>query len=148
MASFIEVHLDTTAPTIQIYAPSYTTKEAINRIIIESNEKLDNYQEIYVIDSRGERYNYNFFHESDNIFIGQIQFMNLIGIVTIYARMKDEVGNLSNLVSKSIEVKEYISLLNVKISDKQMNITNKHKSQNITISNRTNIITTNIIKEI
>lgn len=102
---------------VGIYAPSYTTKELLNKIIIESNEPISN-QEIYITDSNGIRHNYTFDREDENTLVGLVKFINYpLGIVTISARVKDEVDNISNLVSKSIVIKESLTLLKLEIKD-------------------------------
>lgn len=123
MASYIKLELDTMPPKINIYLPPYTTNQSINEIIIESDESLSNYQDIYVIDSNGNRHDYNFEKTNDNQFEGIVKFSDLpIGIAVIYARMKDEVDNFSDIVSKSFVIKESLTLLYLDISNSQRDI--------------------------
>lgn len=106
MASYFYLELDTTSPFIEILAPSYATPQTYVEITIESNELLDTYHDVYAIDSKGERhditleYNYNSFQ-------GVVLFNSLpFGMVSIYARVKDSVGNLSNVAQKNINLIE------------------------------------------
>jgi hypothetical protein len=136
MSGYVIIGLDTTKPEIEIYAPKYTTKEITNTITIKSNEALADYQEIYVIDSYGDRYDYTFEKESNSEFVGLIKFSNLpIGVVTIYARMKDDVDNYSDTVSLPINLKESLSLLKVDIRDynKDLNVLDTYR--NIEVNN-------------
>lgn len=114
MASYILIDYDTTRPEIVMYAPVYTTNDTINVITIESNEPLSSYQEFYAIDNLGNRYNYTFHKKNKNTYIGKIQFNYLpVGIIKIFARVKDEVDNISNLIYKAIEIKENIENLSI-----------------------------------
>jgi hypothetical protein len=119
MSSYLIIDFDTTSPQIEIYAPRYTTKDVVNEIVVQSNEELANHQEVYAIDSIGVRHDYTFQQEQNDQFVGLIRFNDFpYGIATIYARMKDEVDNYSDLVYKSIEIKESFTSLNLKINDK------------------------------
>lgn len=135
-SSWILLELDTTPPEIEIYSPRYTTREIENEIRIVSNEKLSTYQDIYVIDSQGNRHDYTFQYNEDE-FIGHIRFNELpYGICTIYAQLKDEVDNFSPLVSKSIEIKESLSRLNLTIDDSIRNLQISDTVRNLTISDK------------
>lgn len=135
MSSFIYIEFDRTPPEVEIYAPSYTTRELVNEITIEANEHIaDDHHEIYVIDSNGDRHDYTFEKELDNRFVGFIKFSNFpMGIATIYARMKDDVDNFSNLVDKSIEIKENLTLLQLSMRDYQREINVNDYDRNINI---------------
>lgn len=118
MSSYVLIDLDTTKPEISIYAPRYTTEEITNVITIEANEALSTYQEIYIIDSAGQRHDYTFEKESDNNFVGRIRFNNLpLGIAIIHARVTDEVDNVSDLALSAIEIKKAITLLSLEINE-------------------------------
>jgi len=106
-----------------MYAPKYTTREVENIITIESNEVLAQYQDVYVIDKNGDRHDYTFDRETDTELTGVIKFSNFpFGIATIYARLKDEVDNFSNVISASIEIKESLTLLNLEIRNFNANV--------------------------
>ena len=142
MSSYVYLELDRTPPIIEIYAPSYTTKDLVNEIIIQSNEKSSLSQnEIYAIDSNGDRHEYTFDYMDDiNQFVGLIKFSNFpVGIATIYARVRDEVGNMSNRVSKSINIKESLTMLVISPFEPfTRNVSDENASdRNVKIYNRT-----------
>ena len=107
MASSFELYLDTTSPNIRINAPQKTTYNIHTYIVIESNELLMEYQDIYIIDGNGTRHDVTFLYQDDKYF-GDIVFNETysIGIATIYARLKDSVGNLSELASATFNIVE------------------------------------------
>ena len=105
MDNYFVLELDTTSPTFDIIAPSYTNSDIKTEIRIEANEVLLNYQEIYLIDSEGQRIDVTFSYEGVSCLIGELYFNNFpVGITTIYCRLKDEVGNISALISKPINI--------------------------------------------
>lgn len=137
MRNYVLIELDRTPPQINIYAPRYTTKEIVNTIIIESNEPLSNYQEIYVIDYDGVRHDYTFSKDGENRYIGNIRFANFnYGIVTLYARLQDNVGNISSVTSFPIEIKDSISSLKLDIRDKIMKIETSIKGTDTRVSDK------------
>jgi hypothetical protein len=121
MASYMVLTIDTKNPTVEIYAPSYTTKDVMNTITIEADEPIANYQDIYVIDSSNQRHDYTFEKVSDNQYVGRVRFNTMpLGVATIYARVKDEVENYSNIAMKTFEIKDSIHKGNISISDKPL----------------------------
>lgn len=105
MAGYFALELDTTGPQIEIYAPKYTDKHSNNLIRIVSNEKMSSFQDIYIIDSQGARHDVIFSFDGDKTFTGNVVFSDYsIGVATIYAQLKDEVNNLSNLVDFPISI--------------------------------------------
>lgn len=141
MSSIVYIELDTKSPNLEIYAPSYTTTDLDNTIILESDESLSDFQEIYLIDSEGARYDYTFNKEKDNMLVGKINFTTFpIGVATLYARVKDDVENVSELISKSIDIKEFLSLLILEIKHKSMSLDINEKTANIDTGSRTAII--------
>lgn len=114
--SFISLELDTTPPEIEIYSPTYVTRETDNVITILGTEELSTYQEIYIVDSQGNRFDYTFTHDN-NSFVGKVKLNELsLGYATLYVRVKDTVGNATDLVSHVIEIKENLSRLKMNIS--------------------------------
>lgn len=104
--NYIIIGLDTTAPIIEIIAPPYVDRVSNNTIIIESNEILSSYQEIYIIDSNGQRRDYTFLKE-DTRLTGQLTFNEYpFGVATLYCKLEDAVGNKTALLQKSFEVRE------------------------------------------
>lgn len=117
--SYVFIELDTIAPKVNIFAPSYTTQDIVNQITIEANENVSNHHEVWIIDSEGERHDYVFTKSKENQFIGLVRLNNLpFGISTIYARVSDDVGNISETASHSFTIKESLSKMFVKVSDK------------------------------
>jgi chemotaxis protein CheY-P-specific phosphatase CheC len=106
MANFFKLELDTTPPKVIITAPSYTVPHIDTEIIVSSNEPLDKYQEFFIVDSAGIKHNVIFDYLGDS-FRGIVDFGNYaLGIATIYARVKDEVHNLSELVTATINIRQ------------------------------------------
>lgn len=118
MASYVEIYFDTSKPTIDVYAPSYTDTELLNEIVVEANEPLSEEHTAYVIDSLGYRHDYTFEKEEENKLVGIIRFATYpLGIATIYVESYDEVLNKSNIVEKSIEIREALTLLKLDIRE-------------------------------
>lgn len=103
-ASFL-LELDTTPPVIHITAPNYTTTEALTEIHIASDETLANWQDIYLTDGANNRYDLTFSRVPDGLsgFIRLSAFGETI--VTVNARVRDDVHNTSALVTKPINVR-------------------------------------------
>jgi len=103
--SYFTLVLDTTPPEVEIIAPWYTTAHADTHIYIIADELLDTWQEIYIIDSTGKRHDLIFDYKGDRLY-GMVKFSQVAsGIATIYARVRDEVHNISALVGKAIDIK-------------------------------------------
>lgn len=112
MAASFELILDTTAPDIQIIAPSHTTPSVKTDIRVKASEKLGNYQEFYFIDAAGFRHDVTLTYQN-NEYYGSFYFNDFpTGILTFYARVKDEVNNISALESVSINLlqKAYVDI--------------------------------------
>jgi len=105
VSNYFTLELDTTGPQIEIVTPTYTTPQTSTEIIVEGNEQLMLYQdEIYLVDSSGVKYNLTFDHQGDR-FYGVVDFTSIaIGIAEIHARVKDDVGNYSNIAKHYINV--------------------------------------------
>ncbi|MBU8908490.1 hypothetical protein [Desertibacillus haloalkaliphilus] len=123
MPSSFVLELDTTPPTLEITAPSYTVPSQETEIIIEANEPLDEFQDIYIIDGKGTRHDVIFQFGKDH-FYGKLSFSQMsIGIATIYVRLKDEVHNLSAVYEKTIDIKYAAHIfLNVFDSNRLMDV--------------------------
>lgn len=118
MSSYVILKLDTEPPKIKIHAPRYTTNDVTNIITIEADEELSEYQDIYAIDSDGKRHEYIFRKEAYNKLVGEIQFSDYpVGMVGLYARLKDDVGNLSDLASANFEIKTSLNTVVAKAGD-------------------------------
>jgi hypothetical protein len=106
MSSFIQITLDTTSPTIEVFAPNETTTETNTIYRVEANEHLSNLQNFYFRDSNGLRHDVTlqFF---GTYFEGTVTFSNFSdGMATFYAQVFDDVLNKSNLVTHSTNVVE------------------------------------------
>ncbi|UUV46719.1 hypothetical protein [Bacillus phage vB_BanS-Thrax4] len=123
--NYIIVELDTTAPTLEIYAPAYTVREANVEVTIEADETIGQ-NEIYVIDENGTRHDYTF-AKNENYLTGILDFNGFpLGLARLFVRVKDTVDNVSELYEKTITIRESLTILNPVISDsKKSNIQNK-----------------------
>lgn len=134
IASYVHIEFDRTRPIVEIFAPRFTTTEIVNVITVEANEPLSTFQEVYVVDSKGEHHYYVFHQESPSTYVGRIRFNTMpLGIVNIYARFRDEVDNVSNWMVASIEIREHIHFL-------QMNM--RHRARTIDEGHRLNFAVT------
>lgn len=104
MASFFQLELDTTAPSISIEAPWYTVPRQYIQFAIKAEGPLDIWQDVYIVDSAGVKHQV----------ICSMTATGLEGIVdvrsfssgtaTIYARVRDDVHNTSALASRSFNI--------------------------------------------
>lgn len=124
--NYIIVELDTKAPTIEIYAPAYTVREASVEVTIEADEIIGTPNEIYVIDESGTRHDYTFRRDGNQL-TGILDFNGFpLGLARLFVRVKDTVDNVSELYEKTITIRESLTILNPVISDsKKSNIQNK-----------------------
>jgi len=112
MPSFFLLELDTTAPTISIALPTWTTRTTVP-VIITSNEELDNFQDIYMVDSQGNRFDSTFLYLNDS-FEGIVDFSSAAsGRATIYARLRDTVRNEITAEATILVTAEWGARLNV-----------------------------------
>jgi len=123
MGSCFALELDTTGPQISIISPSYTVPNIITEIIIDADEPLADWQDVYVVDSKGKRHNLIFARHGNSL-IGLVDFnICTIGIATLYATVRDEVFNLSAQISKAINIRQGAKLKAV-INDRQRQVSN------------------------
>ena len=102
--NYFILELDTTSPVIEIECPDYTTKREPLPIIIQANEALDSWHDVFIIDSQGTRHDVILTLNGDKL-EGFISFNDVHnGVATIFARTRDEVFNVSNIAQKSIFV--------------------------------------------
>lgn len=139
MASFIIVELDTTAPQVEIYAPTFTTREVPVEINIEASETITSPQEVYVLDEYNVRRNYSFYVE-DNMLTGTINFADYpFGLARLYVRVSDTVGNISDIYEKIITIKSSVpsKLLELKLEDfSKSKLVSSDKSREVTIDDK------------
>lgn len=108
MASFQFLQLDTTAPTLKIYAPTYTNKYTENYISIMSSEDIGSVLSLYSIDAKGNRFEHTFIIE-ENELIGVIRFnQHAIGVSSLYYQVTDSVDNVSGIYKADINITENI----------------------------------------
>lgn len=137
MSSWFNLILDTTPPVVEIISPQYTAYNVHTEITVQSNENLMNYQEIYVIDSIGERHDLTFLYDGDNFYFDAVfNDTYSLGIATIFVRLKDDVGNITNLISKPIEIIQNTNDLIVMLSDycRNLNINDNKMKIELSIS--------------
>lgn len=109
--SYIHLKLDTTAPTIEISAPKYTTREMMNVITIKANERIAKVGKLHVTDPQGFTKNLDFSLSGDTI-KGIIRFNDLaLGNSTLYVQVYDDVWNMSDLYTHTFVIKENLSHL-------------------------------------
>jgi hypothetical protein len=132
MASFIVIELDTTSPVIEIFNPRYTTRDISNTITISSSEDLDGSNIIYIEDADGNRIDYTFSKVGERELRGKVRLSNYpIGLAKICAMVTDEVGNQSNLVISTIEVRESHPFISASIKDSALSMDIKDGSSKI-----------------
>lgn len=105
MSSSFALELDTTSPVIEIVSPQYTIPQIETDIFVRASEGLSAYQEFYIIDAQNRRHDLIFYHDGDQ-YHGIHNFNDIaLGIAKIYARVKDDVGNISSLEMAPINVR-------------------------------------------
>jgi hypothetical protein len=116
------LELDTTSPTIEIIVPHFTTLNSPVHITIQANDELGEYQDIYVIDSKGNRFDITLVHGGNKYVSDALSLSECsVGVATIYARLKDDVGNFSNVATKSIYIMS-ANLLHLKMGHSRMGV--------------------------
>ena len=86
---YVIIEIDTQKPSLEIYAPNYTTKYIYNEIILHSDEPLGEEHEFYVIDHEGNRSDYTFHQISENEYLGKVKFNFNNQILTLYSKVYD-----------------------------------------------------------
>lgn len=106
MASYVQIKLDTTSPTANVYGPNQTTTSTETSIRIEGNEELSNIQNFYFIDALGVRHDIRLdFYGS--IFEGVVSFEGFAnGMAILYFELYDEVYNKSPVFTYVVNVFE------------------------------------------
>jgi hypothetical protein len=142
MASYFNLFLDTASPQLTISMPTRSIPENVIEINIKSNEKLDLYQEIYIIDSEDNRHDYIFSLIDDYNLFGYVDLQNYpFGIATLYVRVKDEVFNISELYSKNLNVgyivEQIEGYIEIKTRNSMIDYTERTKEFSIKTRNTT-----------
>lgn len=111
MANYFQLELDTTPPIINAYLESEVAQTTSAHIFIETNESLLEYQDIYCIDSIGNRFALTFHKFNDTQLYGEIQVGDMaLGITSLYIILKDVVGNTSEQLVKYFDITQQISI--------------------------------------
>lgn len=106
MTSFIQLELDTTQPTIEVFAPNETTTLTDTTYRVEANETLANIQNFYFKDSSGVKHNVTLTYNG-TYFEGLVSFDYFReGMATFYAQVYDEVLNKSSVIMHYVNVVE------------------------------------------
>lgn len=106
-ANYFTLTLDTTGPFIEVLGLDYSIRGALYDITVISNEPMDpGVQNCNVIDSAGKEHPVTLAISEDGLkYEGSTQFEGCaVGIATIIAQMRDDVGNLSNVSSKAVNI--------------------------------------------
>ena len=105
MSSFLTVNLDTTKPSVEIYAPNYVATNSIMEVLVIANEDLDIYQDIQMV--YGDISIPLIFSQENNKFKGLVSLHGVPeGILEISVQVRDVVHNLSDKVVKTINALE------------------------------------------
>lgn len=146
MPSFFLLELDTTAPTISIALPTWTTRTTVP-VIITSNEDLDNFQDIYMVDSEGNRFDSTFLYLDDS-FEGIVDFSSAAsGRATIYARLRDTVRNEITAEATILVTAEWGTRLNVTSEIDTQKIVLSEKEQDLFVAEKVMDLDIEIIEE-
>jgi len=146
MPSFFLLELDTTAPTISIALPTWTTRTTVP-VIITSNEELDNFQDIYMVDSEGNRFDSTFLYLDDS-FEGIVDFSSAAsGRATIYARLRDTVRNEITAEATILVTAEWGARLNVTSEIDTQEIVLSEKEQDLFVAEKVMDLDIEIIEE-
>jgi hypothetical protein len=104
MSAYFYLTLDTAPPVIRVVHPPFAVRYQTGvSIVIYGNEQMMQ-EEIYIIDSEGQRIDLIFDNEGDTL-IGYYNFGECaFGTATIYVSVRDYLDNVSPLYSSTIEV--------------------------------------------
>lgn len=102
-ASFV-LELDTGGPQLNVVGPYYTVPYAHTEFVIEASETLGTWQDIYVIDSGGNKHPL-IMTIAGKTCTGSYNFADCtLGIATLYIRLEDDVHNLSETAQFTINI--------------------------------------------
>ena len=131
MSSFLTVNLDTTKPSVEIYAPNYVATNSIMEVIVMANEDLDIFQDIYM-SYEGVSVPLTFSQEN-NKFKGLVSLHGIPeGKLEISVQVRDTVYNMSDKVVKTINALENKGLkLNIENKISYLDIKTKNECRNL-----------------
>ena len=105
MSSFLTVNLDTTKPSVEIYAPNYVATNSIMEVLIVANEDLDIYQDVQMV--YGDISIPLIFSQENNKLKGLVSLHGIPeGKLEISVQVRDTVYNMSDKVVKTINALE------------------------------------------
>ena len=105
MSSFLTVNLDTTKPSVEIYAPNYVATNSIMEVLIVANEDLDIYQDVQMV--YGNISIPLIFSQENNKLKGLVSLHGVPeGTLEISVQVRDVVHNLSDKVVKTVNALE------------------------------------------
>ena len=105
MSSFLTVNLDTTKPSVEIYAPNYVATNSIMEVLIIANEDLDIYQDVQMV--YGDISIPLIFSQENNKLKGLVSLHGVPeGMLEISVQVRDIVHNLSDKVVKTVNALE------------------------------------------
>ena len=105
MSSFLTVNLDTTKPSVEIYAPNYVATNSIMEVLIVANEDLDIYQDVQMV--YGDISIPLIFSQENNKLKGLVSLHGVPeGMLEISVQVRDIVHNLSDKVVKTVNALE------------------------------------------
>ena len=105
MSSFLTVNLDTTKPSVEIYAPNYVATNSIMEVLIVANEDLDIYQDVQMV--YGDISIPLIFSQENNKLKGLVSLHGVPeGILEISVQVRDTVYNMSDKIVKTINALE------------------------------------------
>ena len=105
MSSFLTVNLDTTKPSVEIYAPNYVATNSIMEVLIVANEDLDIYQDVQMV--YGDISIPLIFSQENNKLKGLVSLHGVPeGTLEISVQVRDVVHNLSDKVVKTVNALE------------------------------------------
>lgn len=87
------LELDTTPPEVSVVVDQRMVKDITYGALVSSNEQLDNWQDIYLIDKEGARHNLIFSHYGSSL-EGEFTVNELAyGLAHLHINLRDEVHN-------------------------------------------------------
>ena len=119
MSNYFYLTLDTKPPELEVASNDFAIPNEELEIKIKSNKDLHpEYQDIYIVDNEDNKYYLVFDYHTDK-YIGDFYTGNLeiFEPFIIYARLRDDVFNLSDFVTKTINTLQSRKL-NISIKDK------------------------------
>ena len=134
MSSFLTVNLDTTKPSVEIYAPNYVATNSIMEVLIVANEDLDIYQDVQMV--YGDISIPLIFSQENNKLKGLVSLHGVPeGILEISVQVRDVVHNLSDKVVKTVNALENKGLkLESKVSCQEVKCNHKSFSPTVKIT--------------